>query len=42
MRKQREELSRLHKENPKEFEKQLEVIRKKYASKFSQKKRNVA
>jgi len=42
MRKKREELSQLHAENPKEYKKQLETIRKKYASKFKLKKRNVA
>jgi hypothetical protein len=42
MRKKREELSQLHKENPNEFEKQLGVIRRKYASKLNQKKRSVA
>ncbi len=41
MRKKREELSRLHEENPKEYKKQLEAIMKKYASKFA-KKGNVA
>ena len=42
MRKKREELSQLHAENPKEYKKQLDIIRKKYASKFNQKKKNVA
>ena len=42
MRERREELSRLHSENPKEYKKQLEEIRKKYSEKFAKRKRNEA
>ncbi len=42
MRAKREELSRLHNDNPKEYKKQLEEIRKKYPAKFALKKRNEA
>jgi hypothetical protein len=41
MRKQREALSKLHKENPDVYRKQLEKIRRKYASKFKRKKEYV-
>ena len=42
MRMKREELSKLHSENIEEYKRQLNAIRKKYASKFNQKKWNVA
>ena len=42
MRERREELSRLHSENPKEYKKQLEEVRKKYPEKFAKRKRNEA
>jgi len=42
MRAKREELSRLHTENPKEYNKQLEEIRNKYPAKFAKQKRNEA
>ena len=42
MRTRREALSRLHSENPKEYKKLLEAIRKKYPAKFALKKRNEA
>ena len=42
MRAKREELSRLHSENPKEYKRQLEEVRKKYPTKFALKKRNEA
>jgi len=42
MRKQREVLSKLHKENPEIYRKQLEEIRIKYASKFMKKKESQA
>ena len=35
MRVRREEMSRLHSENPKEYNKKLEEIRKKYPEKFA-------
>ncbi|MEX0965991.1 MAG: hypothetical protein WD077_02040 [Bacteroidia bacterium] len=34
MRKRRDELSKLHLENPAEYKRQLELIRKKYREKF--------
>ena len=42
MRTKREELSRLHSENPVEYKKQLEAIRKKYPEKFAKRKRSEA
>jgi len=42
MREKRDELSRLHIENPKEYKKKLEEIRKKYPEKFSKRKRSEA
>lgn len=42
MRAKREELSRLHIESPKEYNKKLEEIRKKYPEKFSKRKRSEA
>lgn len=42
MRAKREELSRLHADNPEEYKKHLEEIRKKYPAKFALKKRNEA
>lgn len=39
MRKQREELSRLHAENPNEYEKQMEAIREKYGQSSTDKKK---
>ncbi|MCD4747590.1 MAG: hypothetical protein K8R58_14940 [Bacteroidales bacterium] len=42
MRKQREALSKLHKENPEVYRKQLEEIKRKYALKFKKKKEHVA
>ena len=42
MRERREELSRLHNENPKAYNKKLEEIRKKYPEKFAKRKRNEA
>jgi hypothetical protein len=40
MRAKREELSRLHIENPAEYKKQLEEIRNKYPGKFAKSKRD--
>ena len=40
MRKQREELSRLHAENPGLYEKQMEAIRKKYGQSSKEKKKD--
>ena len=42
MRKQREALSKLHWENPEVYKKQLEEVRKKYASKFKKMKEQMA
>jgi len=42
MRARREELNQLHKDDPKEYKRQLEEVRKKYSSKFALKKRNEA
>ena len=42
MRAKREELSRLHIESPKEYNKKLEEIRKKYPEKFAKRKRTKA
>ena len=42
MRAKREELNRLHIENPAEYKKQFEEIRKKYPEKFAKRKRNEA
>ena len=42
MRERREELSRLHNENSKEYKKKLEEIRKKYLEKFTKRKRKEA
>ncbi|MFZ1679346.1 MAG: hypothetical protein WBP41_01810 [Saprospiraceae bacterium] len=42
MRAKREELSRLHSENPKAYKKQLEEIRKRYPEKFAKRERNEA
>lgn len=42
MRAKRDELSQLHREDPKEYKKQLEEVRKKYPAKFAMKKRNEA
>ncbi len=42
MRAKREELSRLHSENPAEYNKKLEEIRKKYPEKFAKRKRTEA
>jgi len=39
MRKQREELSRLHADNPSLYEKQLEAIREKYGQSSTEKKK---
>lgn len=39
MRKQREELSRLHADNPRLYEKQLEAIREKYSQYSTEKKK---
>ena len=40
MREKREELSRLHSDNPKEYKKKLEEVRKRYPEKFAKRKRN--
>ena len=42
MRTKREELSRLHIENPKEYKKKLEAIHKRYQEKFAKRERNEA
>lgn len=42
MRDKREELSRFHNENPTEYKKQLEEIRKKYPEKFAKRRSSEA
>jgi len=42
MRKRRDELSKLHTENPEEYKKQLKETRRKYKNKFKQPKKHLA
>ena len=42
MRKRREALSKLHLENPEVYKKQLEEVRRKYASKFQKMEEQIA